>query len=107
MVLVKHSGAQCRKPAISLICALCLGASLAGAQEDVLTIDGAQIRGDQVSPNVLYLMRWQKPEVDSLTRSEGTLVGGREIEPLERSEFQRLVSYHERFLSLQKEAGEM
>jgi hypothetical protein len=91
-----------RSLVVCMIAAVCLGHSVAAAQEGVITIEGAQIRGDQESPTVLYLVPWQPPGVDSLKRAEGAFIGGQAIEPLERHEFRRLTSYHDRFLSLRQ-----
>lgn len=67
------------------------------AQDNVVTIEGTRIRGDQEVPTVLYLVPWQPPEVQSLARADEHLMLQRPIEPLERQEFQRMVSYHQSF----------
>ena len=63
------------------------------AQDGVVTIEGTRIRGDQEVPTVLYLV----PAVQSLARPDEQLMLQRPIAPLERQEFQRLVSYHQYF----------
>lgn len=67
------------------------------AQDGVVTIEGTRIRGDQEVPTVLYLVPWQPPAVQSLARPDEQLMLQRPIEPLERQEFRRLVSYHQYF----------
>lgn len=67
------------------------------AQDGVVTIEGARIRGDQEVPTVLYLVPWQPPAVQSLARPDEQLMLQRPIAPLERQEFQRLMSYHQDF----------
>jgi hypothetical protein len=62
-----------------------------------VTIEGTRIRGDQEVPTVLYLVPWQAPAVQSLARPDEQLMLQRPIAPLERQEFQRLVSYHQYF----------
>lgn len=76
-------------------------ASIAGAQEtEVLTIDGTLIRGDQEMPTVMYLVPWQPPEVQGLERPDEKLMVQTSIAPLERAEFQRMLSYHRQFEAL-------
>lgn len=70
------------------------------AQDGVLTIEGTRIRGDQESPTVLYLVPWQPPGVESLAPPEASFMVGRAIKPLERSQFQRVLSYHEQFKAM-------
>lgn len=76
------------------------------AEEPVLTIEGALIRGDQESPTVLYLVPWQPPVAQSLPRPEASFMVERATAPLERPQFQRLLGYHARFRALNEaEAG--
>lgn len=70
------------------------------AQDGVVTIEGTRIRGDQEVPTVLYLVPWQPPAVQSLAKPDEQLMLARPIEPLERTEFRRLVSYHQHFRAL-------
>ncbi|MGP4845785.1 hypothetical protein ACTXGQ_16735 [Marinobacter sp. 1Y8] len=76
-------------------------AGVAAAEEsEVLTIDGTLIRGDQEMPTVMYLVPWQPPEVQGLERPDEKLMVRTTIAPLERSEFQRMLSYHRQFEAL-------
>lgn len=84
-----------RKRTLSLI--LVIIAFPCVAQDGVVTIEGTRIRGDQEVPTVLYLVPWQPPAVQSLARPDEQLMLQRPIEPLERQEFRRLVSYHQYF----------
>jgi len=73
---------------------------IAAAQNEVITLDGARIRGGQEAPLVLYLVPWQPPEARSLDRPDEELMLARPVRPLERAEFQRLIGYHEHFQAL-------
>lgn len=65
--------------------------------EEVITIEGTRIRGNQELPTILYLIPWQAPEVEALDAPASSLAIERPIQILERSEFKRLVGYHEHF----------
>ncbi len=67
------------------------------AQEEVITLEGARIRGGQEAPLVLYLVPWKPPEAKSLDRPGEERMLMQPIKPLQRSEFQRLMSYHQHF----------
>lgn len=76
------------------------------AQEGFITLEGARIRGSQESPLVLYLVPWKPPEARSLDRPDEQLMLERPIKPLQRSEFQRLVRYHQHFQALKASDAE-
>jgi len=67
------------------------------AESEILTIEGARIRGNQELPNVLYVVPWQPPEVYTLDAPKQSLVSKRGIKMLERERFKRLLSYHQSF----------
>ena len=67
------------------------------AEEEILSLEGARIRGNQELPNVLYLVPWKQPKVYSLERPATTMTATPDFKPLERGSFKRLVSYHESF----------
>lgn len=69
------------------------------AEDEVITIEGTRIRGNQELPTILYLIPWQPPEVQQLSSPEQTFAIQRPLEPLERQEFKRLITYHEVFLN--------
>ncbi|WP_225314423.1 hypothetical protein [Marinobacter halotolerans] len=75
---------------------------IAAAQSNVITLEGARIRGGQEAPLVLYLVPWQPPEARSLDRPDEELMLARPVRPLERAEFQRLIGYHEHFQALNR-----
>lgn len=83
---------------------LCLISPVASAEDRVLTIEGTRILGDQESPTVLYLIPWQPPAMETLDRPGGNFMIDRSLRPLERASFQRLLSYHRRFLAAQPSA---
>lgn len=86
---------------VLLITGLISGTPVAAlAQEGVITLEGARLRGGHEAPLVLYLMPWDPPEVRSLDRPDEELMLARPIKPLQRSEFQRLISYHRHFQAL-------
>ncbi len=74
----------------------------ATAQDDFITLDGARFRGGQEAPLVLYLMPWKPPEARSLDRQDEAPMLTRSIKPLKRSEFRRLIRYHQHFQALSK-----
>lgn len=78
----------------------------AWAEPEVLTIEGARIRGNQELPTVLYVVPWQPPVVESLDKPATSFTLQRPLEPLERTEFLRLLDYHSAFVSANKTAGE-
>jgi hypothetical protein len=86
---------------VTLLAWLIAGAPAAAlAQEGVITLEGARIRGGQEAPLVLYLVPWKPPEAKSLDRPDEELMLARPIKPLERAEFQRFISYHQHFKAL-------
>ena len=92
---------------ILLITGLVAGApAVAVAQEGVITLEGARLQGGHEAPLVLYLIPWNPPEVRSLGGLDEDMMLARPIKPLQRSEFQRLISYHHHFQALKaSEAG--
>ena len=72
------------------------------AQDGVITLEGARIRGSQEAPLVLYLVPWKPPEAKSLDRPDEGLMLTRPVKPLARAEFQRLISYHQHFQALNR-----
>lgn len=71
---------------------------LASAQE-VITLEGARIRGGEEAPLVLYVVPWKPPEAKSLDQPDEQLMLAKPPEMLERAEFRRLMSYHQHFQS--------
>jgi hypothetical protein len=69
------------------------------AEEEILSLDGARIRGNQELPNVLYLIPWKPPKVYSLKEAGNTLSSNPTLKMLDRSSFKRLVNYHQAFKS--------
>lgn len=88
---------------LALLALLTLGSGVTSAEDEVIIIEGTQIRGNQESPTILYLVPWQAPEVVSLDTPSSSLGIERPLEPLERSEFKRLISYHEHFKHISPE----
>ena len=66
-------------------------------EEEILSLDGARIRGNQELPNVLYLIPWKPPKVYRLDQPGNSLGGSSTLQALERSSFKRLISYHQAF----------
>ncbi|MDX1453578.1 MAG: hypothetical protein R3183_13545 [Oleiphilaceae bacterium] len=83
--------------AAMMVLAVALVSGGAWAEPEVLTIEGARIRGNQELPTVLYVVPWQPPVVESLEKPATSFALQRKLEPLERTEFQRLMQYHEEF----------
>lgn len=82
--------------AVLFVC-FCLSFTSVQAEDEVITIEGTRIRGNQESPTILYLVPWQAPEVVALDAPAASLAIERALKPLERSEFKRLISYHQHF----------
>lgn len=90
-------GTLCRRLSYPVLMLAAANALAQQGESGVMTIEGAQIRGDQELPTVMYLVPWQPPEVQALDRADEKLMVGTSIAPLERAEFQRLVNYHRHF----------
>ncbi len=67
------------------------------AESEILSLEGARIRGNQELPNVLYLIPWKPPKIYSLDKAETTLSSSPNLEMLDRSSFKRLLNYHHVF----------
>ncbi|MFT6266705.1 MAG: hypothetical protein ACJAWS_002868 [Oleiphilaceae bacterium] len=81
-----------------LIGCIILLTSLNGfAEDEILSLDGARIRGNQELPNVLYLIPWKTPKVHSLDPADNSLSTRPKLKTLDRSSFKRLVNYHQAF----------
>jgi len=68
------------------------------AEGDVTVIEGAEIRGDQEQPKILYIVPWQRP--DNRGGLEGRaveLAGAGLLKPIYREEFLREVKYFDLF----------
>lgn len=87
---------------LCVLCCLPSGSLL--AEEDIMTIEGARIRGNQELPTILYLIPWQAPVIQHLDAPGQSFAIQRAIAPLERAEFQRLMSYHQHFKSTSSSA---
>ncbi len=87
---------KCWKQGVLAIILSVLAAG-AWAEPEVLTIEGARIRGNQELPTVLYVVPWQPPVVESLEKPATSFALQRPLEPLERTEFKRLIQYHDTF----------
>jgi len=92
---------QYRFPALPLAFVVAFGlfsSTRSLAEGEILTIEGARIRGNQELPTVLYVVPWQPPEVQRLETPETSFAVSQPLKSLERSQFKRLVSYHQHFL---------
>ncbi len=68
------------------------------AEEEVLVIEGAEIRGDQEQPKILYIVPWQRPDSrGGLEGSSVELAGAGLLKPIYREEFIREVQYYDLF----------
>ena len=95
-----------RPLSLCLLAFSCSLAATASAQEkEIITIDGAMIRGDQEMPTVMYLMPWQPPAIEALEQPTERLMLERAFVPLERAQFQRMLDYHDRFAAQFGEDG--
>lgn len=69
------------------------------AEDEILSLDGARIRGNQELPNVLYLIPWKPPKVYSLEQSSSSPAKAAKLKMIDRNSFKRLVGYHQLFKS--------
>jgi hypothetical protein len=67
------------------------------AEDEILSLDGARIIGNQELPNVLYLIPWKTPKVYNLEKSDDVLTPSPKLKKLDRGSFVRLVNYHQAF----------
>jgi hypothetical protein len=64
--------------------------------EEVIVIEGAEIRGNQEQPRILYIIPWQRPLLrEGLTVNSTELPGSDLLKPIYRDEFVRQVTYFE------------
>jgi hypothetical protein len=66
-------------------------------EEEIITIEGTRIKGNQESPTILYVIPWQAPEIEALDPAGTIKPIDNSLEKIERSEFVRLLGYHEHF----------
>ncbi|WP_004581300.1 hypothetical protein [Marinobacter nanhaiticus] len=89
-----------RPLSLCLLAISCSWTATASAQEnEIITIDGAMIRGDQEMPTVMYLVPWQPPAIEALEQPTERLMLERTFVPLERAQFRRMLDYHDRFVA--------
>ncbi|WP_020406665.1 hypothetical protein [Hahella ganghwensis] len=84
----------------ALVCGVCwFGMAInVQAADEVLVIDGAEIRGDQEQPKILYIVPWQRPgSRGGLEPSSVDIVGAGLLKPIYREEFLREVAYFDLF----------
>ena len=64
------------------------------AEDDVIVIEGTDIRGNQEQPKILYIIPWQKP-LDRAALESGAikLIGSDLLQPLYREELVRRLEY--------------
>ncbi len=64
------------------------------SEPEILTLEGARIRGNQELPTVLYVVPWKPPEVRALEKPSQSFALQQPLVFLERDEFKRLIKYH-------------
>ncbi|MDG9667961.1 hypothetical protein ONV78_09480 [Hahella sp. CR1] len=83
---------------LSLVTAVWVVSPLAQAETEVITVDGATLRGNQEQPQVLYIVPWRKPrKLAGLGDSAASLINDEVLKPIDREEFVRQVDYYEMF----------
>lgn len=70
------------------------------AREDVVTIEGTRIQGEQEMPGLVFDIPWRDASFASLDRQEERLLTRRTVEPLERPGVQRLLELHRQYREL-------
>ncbi|OZG73531.1 hypothetical protein BTA51_11000 [Hahella sp. CCB-MM4] len=95
MLVIKRYKAPKSLKILLMSMLLCQGAS---AAEDVIVIEGAEIRGDQEQPKILYIVPWQRPgNRGGLQPNSVDIVGAGLLKPIYREEFLREVAYFQLF----------
>ncbi|MDJ0808157.1 MAG: hypothetical protein QNJ78_15145 [Gammaproteobacteria bacterium] len=79
-----------------LLSSICLYPQAAGAEQR-LDMEGTAIFGNKESPNILYVVPWQKTE--GLTPIPPPKMGSVAdlLEPLDRDVFRRRIDWHQRY----------
>ncbi len=76
---------------LSFLLLLCFGSSLA---QQRLEMEGTAIIGNKELPKVLYIVPWKAAEDIALTTPPYSSVLDEEIQPIERSTFNRQIKYY-------------
>lgn len=90
---------QCYPAFFAIVLGFLLPIGPVAAEDEVITIEGTRIRGNQELPTILYLLPWQAPEIQELPRPEQSFAIQTPLELIERQEFRRLIGYYEQFKS--------
>lgn len=70
---------------------------LTAEEPGVMVFEGARIRGNQESPNVLFVVPWRPLEKEVREIKPADLIDPQRLQPLFREEFLRLVDYYSGF----------
>ncbi|ABC29396.1 conserved hypothetical protein [Hahella chejuensis KCTC 2396] len=83
---------------LALVASVWAVSPAAQAETEVITVDGATLRGNQEQPQVLYIVPWRKPrKLAGLGDSAASLINDEVLKPIDREEFVRQVDYYELF----------
>ncbi len=67
--------------------------------EEIIVIEGNEIRGNQEQPKILYIIPWQRPlQREGLEPDTLQLLGQDLLQPIYREEFVRRLGYHEHLM---------
>lgn len=78
-----------------ILIALLLLAAIPGHAEDVIELEGTEVRGNQELPHMLYIVPWKPSKLPALSEPPLKSLIDEALEPLDRREFRRRVRYYE------------
>lgn len=81
--------------AVALLVAAPAHSQPTGGADQVVTIEGARIQGEQELPTVLYLVPWQPVASEGPEPMERRLMTGEPPALVERENFRRQLDYHQ------------
>lgn len=85
---------------VTFVVLLIGGATACWAQEDVVTIEGTRIQGDEELPALVFDLPWQVAQFPLLDRRDERLMTRRAVTGLERPVVRRELELHQRLLDL-------
>lgn len=87
------------KQRIALMCLVLLSSGLQ-ARDEVVTIEGTRIEGDEEYPALVFDLPWQTAQFPLLDRRDERLMTRRETTRLERPVVRREIGLHQRLLDI-------
>jgi hypothetical protein len=85
---------------VTVMAVLLSWSAASGAQDDVVTIEGTRIEGDEELPALVFDMPWQPSQFPLLDSREERLMTRRPVTSLERPVVQRQNELHHRLMDI-------